>query len=68
LVSYFLCGQPQMTNPGISRDNRISDEGLNRLRRQLQSDVRISRPVLDQWVQRYGEKAIKLLKEFGISY
>jgi len=57
-----------MNNPGISRENRISNEGLLRLRRQLQSGTRLSKPVLDQWVQRYGDKAIELLKEFGINY
>jgi len=57
-----------MTTPGISRENRISDEGLKRLKKQLQSGSRISKPVLDQWVQRYGEKALQLLNEFDIKY
>jgi len=57
-----------MTSPGISRENRIANEGLLRLRRQLQSGTRLSKPVLDQWVQRYGDKAIELLREFGINY
>ena len=57
-----------MNNPGISRDNRLSDEGLGRLRRQLESGSRISKPVLEQWIRRYGEKAIRLLEEFHIKY
>jgi hypothetical protein len=32
--------------PGVSREQRISDEGLQRLQKQLQSGVRISDRVL----------------------
>ncbi len=54
--------------PGISRENRISEEGLKRLRIQLESGRKISKPVLNQWIQRYGEKAIQLMNEYGIDY
>ena len=60
--------QPKMTQPGISRDNRISGEGLERLRKQLESGAKISKPVLNQWIKRYGEQAEQLLRDFGISH
>ena len=54
--------------PGISRDERISDTGLQRLRDHLQRGAKISKPVLRQWVKRYGDDAIALLAEFGIQW
>jgi hypothetical protein len=57
-----------MSTPGVSRENRISDEGLNRLRKHLQSGPKMSKTVLDQWVKRYGDEAVKVLQEFGINY
>jgi len=51
--------------PGISREQRISDEGLQRLERQLQSKSGISDQVLMQWVKRYGDNARALLKRYG---
>ena len=54
-------GKPR--TPGISRDNRISDEGLQRLDRQLQSGSQISDPVLTQWIRRYGEPARALIRQ-----
>ena len=50
--------------PGVSRDERISDEGLQRLERQLQSGARISAMVLRQWVKRYGDDARELLQRY----
>jgi hypothetical protein len=50
--------------PGVSRSQRISDEGLQRLDKQLRSGVKISRVVLDQWVKRYGDKAIVIIKRY----
>ncbi|MCK5091073.1 MAG: hypothetical protein KAR30_00980 [Gammaproteobacteria bacterium] len=44
-------------NPGISRSVRLSDEGLERLDKQLKSGQRISAQVLQQWIKRYGEPA-----------
>jgi hypothetical protein len=52
--------------PGIGRAVRLSDEGLERLRRQLETGARPSRPVLEQWVRRYGEPARELLMAHGI--
>ena len=53
------------TAPGVSRDNRISDDGLARLRKQLDSGVRISKPVLMQWVKRYGDSARDIIEQYG---
>ncbi len=52
-------------SPGVSRDNRISDDGLARLRKQLDSGVRISKPVLMQWVKRYGDSARDIIQQYG---
>jgi len=48
--------------PGVSRHNeaRLSDEGLQRLERQLRAGT-ISQPVLEQWVRRYGDAARRLI-------
>lgn len=48
--------------PGITRDNRLSDEGLQRLDRQLQSGSQISDAVLTQWIRRYGEPAREIIR------
>jgi len=50
-------------NPGISRNKRISDEGLLRLETLLKSGRRPSQQVLDQWVKRHGEAAQKIINE-----
>lgn len=50
-------------SPGVSRDTRISDEGLRRLERQLKSGT-ISKAVLDQWVRRYGDAARELIEKY----
>ena len=52
-------------SPGVSREERISDEGLLRLEKQLSSGVRIGVPVLVQWVRRYGEPAREMIKKHG---
>ena len=54
-----------LANPGISRERGISDEGLARLDKQLRAGVKISRSVLDQWIKRYGDPAISLIKKHG---
>jgi hypothetical protein len=54
-----------MTNkpkPGVSREQRISDEGLQRLQNQLVCGTRMSKPVLTQWIRRYGDAARKIIK------
>ena len=53
------------SNPGVSRDNRISDEGLSRLEKHLRLGTKINELVLQQWVVRYGDKARNLLKKYG---
>jgi len=53
-------------SPGVSRDHRISDDGLDRLRKQLDSGVKISQPVLQQWVKRYGDVALEIIEQHGI--
>jgi len=54
--------------PGVSRQQRISDEGLARLDKQLKSGVRISSQVLHQWIKRYGDEARMLLKSHGYEF
>lgn len=55
----------KQSNPGVSRHNRITDEGLQRLDKQLGSGVKVSRPVLEQWIKRYGEAAIEIIQKHG---
>jgi len=50
--------------PGVSREQRLSDEGLTRLDRQLRTGVKISRVVLDQWVKRYGDDALAIIEKY----
>lgn len=53
------------STPGVSRDNRITDAGLQRLDKQLASGVNVSQQVLAQWVKRYGQPAIEIIKKHG---
>jgi len=48
--------------PGVSRSDRLSDEGLTRLEKQLESGVNISSQVLAQWIKRYGDPAREIIK------
>jgi hypothetical protein len=50
--------------PGVSREQRISDEGLTRLEKQLRSGINISDQVLAQWVKRYGDDARDLILKY----
>ena len=52
-------------SPGISRAERLSDEGLQRLDRQLACASQISDAVLTQWLQRYGESARAVIRQHG---
>jgi len=52
--------------PGVSRDYRISNEGLVRLEKQLARGVKVARPVLAQWIKRYGEPARQIIKKHGL--
>lgn len=51
--------------PGVSRKQRIADESLHRLERQLQSGIRISDRVLQQWVKRYGDEAQIIIQRYN---
>lgn len=50
--------------PGVSRQERLSDEGLARLEKQLASGVNISAPVLVQWIRRYGDRARAIIRKY----
>jgi hypothetical protein len=50
-------------SPGISRTERLSDEGLQRLDRQLAAGSQISDAVLAQWLRRYGEPARAVIRQ-----
>ncbi|MDJ0807826.1 MAG: hypothetical protein QNJ78_13460 [Gammaproteobacteria bacterium] len=52
--------------PGVSRDDRLSDEGLKRLEKQLQNGAMMSDLVLAQWIKRYGEAAREILRKYGL--
>lgn len=52
------------SRPGISRTDRISEEGLGRLEIQLQRGARMAAQVREQWVRRYGQAAIELFKKY----
>lgn len=53
-----------MADPGVSREKRISDEGLARLEKHLKLGTKINVQVLQQWVRRYGDDARDLLKKY----
>lgn len=55
----------RLVQPGIVRENRISAQGLQRLEKHLAAGTRISRPVLAQWISRYGEAASDLIQQHG---
>jgi len=47
--------------PGVSRSDRVSEESLARLEKQLESGMNISSQVLAQWIKRYGNCARKII-------
>jgi outer membrane scaffolding protein for murein synthesis (MipA/OmpV family) len=51
--------------PGVSRADRLSEEGLKRLEKQLETGAGMSDQILLQWVRRYGEPARDILKRHG---
>lgn len=51
-------------SPGVSRESRISDEGLRRLEKQLRSGCKMSQLVKDQWMIRYGDAAKELFARY----
>ena len=50
--------------PGVSREQRISEEGLQRLEQQLRTGSRISPLVLEQWIRRYGDAAREIIRRY----
>jgi hypothetical protein len=50
--------------PGVSRSERLSNEGLTRLENQLKAGVNVSPMVLAQWIKRYGEPAVTIIKKY----
>lgn len=55
----------KIPSPGVSRQDRLSDEGLQRLEKQLSAGAKISTIVLAQWIRRYGDAARELIKRHG---
>ena len=53
------------SGPGVAREQRISDEGLLRLQKQLESGIRVSDMVLQQWIKRYGDDARVIIQRCG---
>ena len=51
--------------PGVSRQTRLSGEGLQRLEKQLADGAAVSVPVLAQWIRRYGETARDIIRRHG---
>jgi len=51
--------------PGVNRDDRLSEQGLQRLEKQLSSGAAMSVQVLAQWIHRYGEPARTLIKQYN---
>ena len=52
-------------SPGISRESRISGEGLQRLQALMQRGGQISDAVLLQWISRYGDAARTIIRRYG---
>ena len=53
----------KMPIPGVSRQDRLSGDGLARLEKQLESGLNISSQVLAQWIKRYGNPAREIIKK-----
>lgn len=49
--------------PGVSRKERTPNKSLRRLERQLKAGT-ISKPVLEQWLRRYGRAAKELIDTY----
>ncbi len=52
-------------SPGVSRQTHLSDDGLQRLEKQLAGGVAVNVPVLAQWIRRYGEPARDVIRRHG---
>jgi len=53
----------KMPIPGVSRQDRLSGDGLARLEKQLEAGLNISSQVLAQWIKRYGNPAREIIKK-----
>lgn len=51
--------------PGISRTDRLSDEGLRRLEQQLSRGARMKPEILAQWIKRYGDDARAIIEKYS---
>lgn len=51
-------------SPGVSRESRISDEGLQRLEKHLLAGSKMTKIVRDQWIARYGDAARELFQRY----
>jgi len=51
-------------NPGVSREKRLSYEGLQRLENHLKTGPRMNSLILKQWIKRYGDSARQLIKQY----
>ena len=52
-------------DPGVSRAQRLSEEGLSRLQKHLQANTRMNDMILAQWIRRYGDAARELIRQHG---
>jgi hypothetical protein len=51
--------------PGVSRREPLSGEGLARLQAHLECGSQISDAVLSQWIRRYGDAARTVIRQHG---
>jgi len=49
--------------PGVSRQQRLVEEGLQRLHKQLSGGAAMTDPVLAQWIRRYGDAARDIIRQ-----
>lgn len=50
--------------PGVTRGERITDEGLQRLEKQLRTGPKMQPQVQEQWIRRYGDAARALIDKY----
>ena len=51
--------------PGVSRTDRLSEEGLQRLEHHLRLGTAMQEAVLAQWIRRYGDPARAIIRRYG---
>ena len=52
-------------DPGVSRKERITEEGLQRLEKQLRNGSKMQPQVLEQWIRCYGNAARDLINRYS---